>query len=382
VPPDSPDADKHSLTWSVCLPTSKRYDVRRSEPLLRPGNLDLLTGAPVPGRRFVVCDDGVLASWRHSLARYLEAHDVVARIMVVPGGEQSKQPSTLFELLEAFADFGLDRRNEPVIIVGGGAVMDVASFAAAIYRRGVPFIKVPTTVLGYVDAAIGIKTAINFNNTKNLVGSFSAPTAVLLDRGFFASLPGREISSGLSEIMKLAIGCDAPLFSDLETLTPDVVFGDKFRSLGSSVLFRAIEVIIRELEPNILEDDLHRPLDLGHTFSQVFEMVCGGDGAPRHGEAVALDLNLSCVIAARRRLLDRVSLQRVAKLSEALGMPTKVPAINSDDLWRSVVERTQHRGGLQRIPLPKRLGACIFVNDLTAREINEAFEYLVNAHWR
>lgn len=367
--------------WSISLPASTRYDVWSSEPLLDPSNLDILTGAPVPGRRFVICDDGVPVSWRRVLTGYFEAHGIVARIMVVPGGEQSKQPSMLFQLLEAFADFGLDRRNEPVIIVGGGAVMDVASLAASMYRRGVPFIKVPTTVLGYVDAAIGIKTAINLNNRKNLVGSFSAPIAVLLDRGFFASLPSREISSGLGEIMKLAIGCDASLFCELEALTPEVMFGDKFRSLGSNVLFRAIEVIVRELQPNILEDDLHRALDLGHTFSQVFEMVCDDD-PPRHGEAVALDLNLSCVIAARRRLLDGGSLRRVAELSETLGIPTKPPEIDPGRLWRSVLERTQHRGGFQRIPLPKRLGACVFINDLTAAEINGAFEYLVSTHWR
>ncbi len=377
--PDAPEADTRDWSWSISLPASTRYHVRRSEPLLQHDNLDLLTGAPVPGRRFVICDDGVPARWRRSLGRYLNLHDITAPIMVVPGGEQSKQPSMLLRLLGAFADFGLDRRNEPVIIVGGGAVMDVASLAASMYRRGVPFIKVPTTVLGYVDAAIGIKTAINFNNTKNLVGSFSAPTTVLLDRGFFASLPGREISSGLGEIMKLAIGCDARLFCELEALTPDVVFGDKFQSLGSNVLFRAVKVTIRELQPNIRENDLCRTLDLGHTFSQVFEM-CGEDPL-RHGEAVALDLNLSCVIAARRRLLDENSLRRVASLSEALGMPTKVPPIEFGGLWRSVAERTQHRGGLQRIPLPKRLGACVFINDLTETEISKAFDYLASTHW-
>jgi 3-dehydroquinate synthetase len=328
-----------------------------------------------------VCDGGVPKTWRASLARYLDHHGIGARILVVEGGEQSKRHEVLFEMLAEFEAFGLNRRNEPVIIVGGGALMDVASFAASIYRRGVPFIKIPTTLLAYVDASIGIKTAINFDNTKNLVGSFSPPLLVLLDRGFFRTLPSREVSNGLSEIMKLGIGCDEPLFRHLECLTPEVAFQDKFQTLGGDVLAHAIDVLVRELEPNIVEDELCRPLDLGHTFSQIFEMI-PGEEALRHGEAVALDLNLSCIIANRRGLMDGATLRRVATLSKTLGMPTKAPDIDPGKMWASVIERTRHRGGLQRVPLPHGLGDCVFVNDLDAAEMDDAFEFLINRHWQ
>jgi 3-dehydroquinate synthetase len=378
---DGLDSEDPRLSWSVSTSVSMRYNVRASGPLLGLGNQELLAGGPVPGRRFAVCDDGVPASWRESLARYFDHHGVDARILVVEGGEQCKRPEVLFQIIAEFEEFGLVRRNEPVLIVGGGALMDAASLAAAIYRRGVPFIKVPTTLLAYVDASIGIKTAINFNNRKNLVGSFSAPLVVLLDRGFFRTLPSREISSGLSEILKLGIGCDEALFHHLEALAPEVVFRDKFQSQGGTVLARAIDVMIRELEPNIHEDNLCRAVDLGHTFSQVFEMSFDKD-ALRHGEAVALDLNLSCIVANRRGLLDDDALRRVAVLTETLGLPTKVPEVDPGELWRSVAERTRHRGGLQRVPLPRRLGENVFVNNLTFAEVGNAYDRLLNQHWR
>jgi 3-dehydroquinate synthase len=304
-----------------------------------------------------------------------------ARILIVEGGERCKRPEMIFEIIDEFEKFGLVRRSEPVLIIGGGALMDAVSLAAAIYRRGVPFIKVPTTLLAYVDASIGIKTAINFNGKKNLVGSFSAPLAVLLDRGFFRTLPSREISSGLSEILKLGIGCDEELFYHLEALTPEVIFEDKFQSQDAMILTRAIEVMIRELEPNIHENNLCRAVDLGHTFSQVFEMSFGED-ALRHGEAVALDLNLSCIVANQRGLLDDHSLRRVAMLTETLGLPTKVPEADPGELWCSVAERTRHRGGLQRIPMPCRIGESVFVNDLTSSEVGNAYEFLLNQHWQ
>jgi 3-dehydroquinate synthetase len=245
--PDNADREEPRLSWSVSPSVRINYDVRMSEALLGSGNTDLLTGGLVPGRRFAVCDNGVPTSWRESLADYFDYHGVDARILVVEGGEQCKRPEVIFDIIIEFEEFGLARRNEPVLIIGGGALMDAASLASAVYRRGVPFIKVPTTLLAYVDASIGIKTAINFNKRKNLVGSFSAPVAVLLDRGFFRTLPGREISSGLGEILKLGIGCDEELFCRLEALTPEVIFEDKFQCQGGAILTRAIEVMIGEL---------------------------------------------------------------------------------------------------------------------------------------
>jgi 2-epi-5-epi-valiolone synthase len=364
-------------SWKVATNTRVRYFVRVAEPLLEQHHGGLLSGGPTPGRRFVVCDAGVPQPWLDSMRWYFKRHNIEADFLLIEGGEQSKTAETLFQIIAAFEHFQLDRRNEPVIIVGGGAALDAASLAASIYRRGVPFIKVPTTLLAYVDASIGIKTAINVNDIKNLVGTFAAPQVVLLDRAFFTTLPNREISSGLGEILKLGLGCDERLFQRLEELTAEVAFEDRFQSRGQDILARSISVMIRELEPNIYEDSLYRAVDLGHTFSQVYEMHSGGDGM-RHGEAVALDLQLSAVIAHHRGLMSGRTLRRLAALIETFRLPTRVPELDPGLLWRSVVERTRHRGGRQRVPLPCEPGTCVFVNDVSADEVVGAHQVLIN----
>jgi 3-dehydroquinate synthase len=349
--------------------------VRVSEPLLVAENLDLLCGGKVPGRRFVIVDDGVPQALQDNLRTYLETHGVEARLKALPGGESCKSLDTVIDILTEIDDFGVERRDEPILVVGGGAVLDAGGFAASIYRRGVPFVRVPTTLLAYVDAAVGVKTGVNFARRKNLVGTFAAPLMVLLDRGFLGSLPASEVSSGMGEVLKLAVGCDAGLFDLLDDQADHVDAKWLMHQVGAEVLERSIDVMLRELGKNLLEDDLRRIVDLGHTFSQAFEMRRGAVGL-RHGEAVALDLNLSAVIAARRGLLAHGDVERLARLTRRLGLPTQAPLIEPSELWNSVVDRTRHRGGRQSIPLPERIGSCVFVDDLTPKELCAAVDAL------
>jgi 3-dehydroquinate synthetase len=370
----------HSATplprhWRVSADRRQTYDVLVAEPLLGGLNHALLRGGSVPGRRLVVIDGGIPAAWRVRIRAYFKSHGVVIRLVVVPGGEAFKNTDSVLQLIQAFDDFELDRRNEPLIAIGGGAVLDTVGLAASLYRRGVPYIRVPSTLLAYVDASIGIKTGVNFGSSKNLIGTFAAPLSVLLDRAFLRSLPHREISSGLGEILKLALACDGELFAALEE------GADQFRSAqfsdegGFRLLAQAISVMLGELEPDMFEDNLYRSVDLGHTFSQPFELLVG-PAAMRHGEAVALDLNLSAIISHNRGILDTASLRRLACLTRRLGLPTTFPEIQAESLWRSVTERTRHRAGRQRIPLPTRVGGHTFIDDLRPDEVAEALSIL------
>jgi 2-epi-5-epi-valiolone synthase len=326
-------------------------------------------------------DSEICGHWQERLRRYFDAKDVEARYMAIPGGERSKNMEAVMSIVAELHQYGLDRRNEPPIVMGGGAVLDTGSFAASIYRRGVPFIRVPTTLLGYVDASVGIKTGVNVGSSKNLIGTFSAPELVLLDREFFGSLAPCEVASGLAEVLKLGLGCDTGLFRMLDAGAPAFASTRLRDSNGFKILARAIDVMLDQLQPNIYEGDLSRPLDLGHTFSQPLEM--SGDGTRvRHGEAVAFDLNLSAIISARRGVLSADELRRLADLTRRLGLSTTVPDIDPQVIWESLTERTQHRAGEQRTPLPRRIGECMFVNDLTRREICDAFEQLRDNHFR
>src|ERR1700674_1374626 len=140
------------LEWRVSTARATDYEVRVAEPLLDPANAALLEGGHVPGRRFVVVDDGVPPERRGDLEAYFDARGVSIGLLLVNGGERFKTIDNVLKVANAFAQFGLDRRNEPVVVVGGGAVLDTVSLAASLYRRGVPFVRVPTTLLAYVDA--------------------------------------------------------------------------------------------------------------------------------------------------------------------------------------------------------------------------------------
>lgn len=366
--------------WGVSADTQRSYEIRVVEPLLDLRNDALLSKGNVPGRRFVIMDNGICRQWQERLHRYFDAKQVEATYMVVPGGERHKNVEAVMSIVAELRQYGLDRRNEPPIIMGGGAVLDTGSFAASIYRRGIPFIRVPTTLLGYVDASVGIKTGVNVGSSKNLVGTFSAPELVLLDREFFGSLPPCEIASGLAEVLKLGLGCDTTLFRMLDAGAPAFASTRLRDADGFKILARAIDMMLAQLQPNIYERCLCRSVDLGHTFSQVFEMSDDGNRV-RHGEAVAFDLNLSAIISARRGILGEDELCQLADLTRRLGLPTAVPEVEPQVVWESLIERTQHRAGWQWTPLPRRIGECVFVNDLTRQEICDAFEELHDSHF-
>ncbi|MEV6276919.1 sedoheptulose 7-phosphate cyclase [Nocardia sp. NPDC051832] len=357
--------------WTVTHETSLNYEISIAEPLIPQHGELLLSGGPSPGRRFIVCDSGVPEAWLDTLRGYLAERRIDSDILILDGGENCKNHETLIRIIHRMDAFGVERRNEPVIIIGGGAVMDVAALAASLYRRGVPYIKVPTTVLSYVDASVGIKAGINFNQKKNLIGVFQPPQRVLLDRTFFQTLPRREIANALGEVLKLGVGCSAELFNALESASAQAVFEDRFQSAGVGILHTAIAVTIEEIEPNILEDDLCRAVELGHTFSPPWELG-DLDHRLRHGEAVALDIMLSVIISRARGLISDADARRVAHLTRRLDIVPTLPDIDVETIWASVLERTRHRAGQQRIPLPKGIGGVRFINDLEFGELEAA----------
>lgn len=327
-------------------------------------------GAGRDSRRFVVLDKNI-KSHEPEIASYFNHFGVEARIELFEPGEENKSLSSMTSLLEKLDSFPIRRREEPIIAIGGGVLTDVAAFAASVYRRGVPHIKIPTTLMGYVDAAIGIKCGINFNGNKNRIGAFEPPLGVLLDRTFLKTLPHRHIMNGLGEIIKLAVVLDAELFEWLEKDGVSCV-NDNFQGApGNAILERSIDLMVNELAPNLHEKNLARAVDFGHTFSMAYEMESGYDVL--HGEAVLMDIILSVFLAGVRGSLSERDADRI--LSLIAGLPYHLPAIQEatpEVLWRSIIERACHRNGLQRIPLPSGIGQCVFANDVTPDELNKA----------
>lgn len=353
------------------------YEIVNCPGIFEPNNPALLSvGKLEDARRFVVVDCNVEKYYSSEIRNYFTQNQVEAKIISFPGGEEYKTIDSYLSIVHELDAFPIHRRDEPIIAIGGGVLTDVVGFVASCYRRGIPYIKVPTTLMGYVDASIGVKTSVNFNGHKNRLGGFIPPQKVLLDKSFLKTLPKRHILNGMGEIIKMAIIKDAGLFSQLETHgARSVEF--KFQDEASdAILERSISGMIDELQHNLLEEDLARKVDFGHTFSYGLEMRHDSDLF--HGEAVLLDIALSTVIARERSILSPEETDRIFRLIHSLGMNLDTSILEPNLLWQSLQERIYHRNGLQRVPLPRGIGNCVFVNDIGLDEILSAIKLLEN----
>ena len=194
--------------------------------LLDPSNLQLLhsTGAPSEEymRRFAVVDTDVDLIYGKAMRNYFTVKGIELTVCVINGGEDEKRPDAVDKILDDLCAYK-HRRREPFLAIGGGVVLDIAGMAACLYRRGVPFVRVPTTLLVIVDASIGVKNGVDYNccvtkeSYKNRVGSFYAPSSCLLNNSFIATQDARNISNGLGEVLKLALVRSLDLFELLES---------------------------------------------------------------------------------------------------------------------------------------------------------------------
>lgn len=361
--------------WHVSHLRPIEYDVISAANVLDPHSTALLAcGRRHPGRRFVVVDEQVARHHAAALDAYFAHHGIEARIVRFPGGEAGKTMDAYLQLLQQLDDFPIHRRDEPIIAIGGGVLTDVVGFVAGSYRRGVPHIKVPTTLMGYVDAAIGVKSGVNFNRHKNRVGNFEPPLQVLLDHSFLTTLPQRDILNGVCEIIKLAVIKDVGLFEQLERHGARSVAQRFQDDEGRRILDRAIAGMLQELQPNLFEAELARNVDFGHTFS--YGLETHHEDRLLHGEAVLLDIIVSVLIAQRRGLLDATQAGRVFALIASLGIAPDLGLLDAELMWQALLDRVEHRNGLQRVPLPRGLGHCVFVNDISRTEITAAIASL------
>ena len=369
-------------SWHVKASQPVNYEVRLCQGVFDPNRTDLLDAGRPDGnrthRRFVVVDETVDRLYGTAMRQYFEHHGVTCEIMVVQAGEVRKEIDVVLRFVERLDAFGIDRRREPVIVVGGGVVMDIVGLAASLYRRGTPFIRVPTTLVGLVDAGVGVKTGVNFNGHKNQLGTYSAATLTLLDRGFLATLSRRHISNGLAEILKVGLIKDEALFGLLERYGR-LVLDENFQGTSpegadaaTAILEAAITGMLEELEPNLWEETLERSMDYGHTFSPAVEML--GLPAMLHGEAVCLDMALSTVLAHRRGLVSENECRRVFSVMSDLELPTWSPLHTPEVLGHALHATVRRRDGQQRLPLPVGIGNTVFVNDVSDEELVAAIE--------
>lgn len=319
----------------------------------------------------VVSDDRVAALYGERACAALRAAGwAVGPVLSFPEGEPSKSPETARDLIDRMLEIGVHRRGL-LVALGGGVVTDTAGYVAATYMRGIDYVNVPTSLIGQVDAAIGGKVAVNHPRSKNFIGAFHHPKAVVVDPDLTRSLPVEELRNGLAEALKVAIIHDRALFEHLEAHAEALSLGADEVALDR-VVARSLRGKIALLHPDPYEVDLRRPLNFGHTFAHPLEVA--RRFSMRHGYAVAVGMALSTRIARGRGVIGARAAARILGLLERLGLPTAAPPVDPLEVWEHVAVVRHIRGDALHYVLPAGIGATRIVDDLTREEFLAAWQ--------
>ncbi len=377
--------------WSYPVRASRQesYDVTYRRNLLSLDNPTLAKALRPGSSVLVVSTPTVDRLYGERLRTYLSAHAPQNDIssMVLSCSESEKSFDKVLSVCQRAADAGLARRSQ-VVCVGGGVLLDIAGLAATLFRRGIPHIRVPTTLIGMIDAAIGVKTAVNYNQSKSLLGTFTSPEACFIDPSFLATLPRRHLQCGLAELVKIAVMCSRELFTQFEAradrllLGPagmDVDLSEDLIQLGAYWTLKELELNLFERRELFEQESYARKLDFGHTFSPKIET--SSKHGILHGEAVAIDIALSVELAYRMGILDETARTRVLEALLKVGLPIHLDWLDASELHGSLVSVVRHRNGRLNLPLPSSIGSAVFVTDLSSVSLNlleEALRALSN----
>jgi 3-dehydroquinate synthetase len=284
-------------------------------------------------------------------------------MVIVECTEQSKTLQEVESLCRECFGAGMDRKSI-LIGCGGGVCTDLVTMAAAITRRGLAYLRIPTTLIGLIDAGIGIKGAVNLPGKKSAMGVFCPPEHVLLDPAFLKTLPVELMSDGLAEAIKVGIALDPILFEFLEQFSDQLVSFPSMASMEvlSELVWRSSLRLIEELEPNLYEDKTYmRVLDFGHTFSPLIESL--SNFRVTHGVAVAIDIALSSAVACELDLLTLGGRDRILRSLINAGLPIYSPLLTGENCARSLGEIEAHRGGQLNLVVPTGIGSTKFITE-------------------
>ena len=251
-------------------------------------------------------------------------------------------------------------RDGVLVALGGGVCSDIVTLAASMIRRGIDHVRIPTTLVSQIDAAIGIKGAVNFRGKKSFLGCFHPPAGVVVDTSTLSTLPGPAISDGIAEMIKMALVRSAELFELLQENVEALVH-KRFQSpMGERAIGLSIELMLCELEQNFYERQSYRRLvDFGHTFSPVVEAA--HQFSVSHGSAVATDIALSSALSVELGRMRLEAFEAVVDLLQRARLPLLVHQLSVDRCEEALAEARRHRGGSVNLVLPNELGDASFV---------------------
>ncbi|HEX8988482.1 MAG TPA: 3-dehydroquinate synthase [Rhodocyclaceae bacterium] len=357
-------------TLTVAL-GERAYPIHIGPGLLERGQL--VAEALATPRVAIVSNEVVAPLYLEKLSAGLRAAGVAVTPIILPDGESHKNWETLNAIFDALLADRCDR-STTVIALGGGVIGDLAGFAAASYQRGVPFVQVPTTLLAQVDSSVGGKTGINHPRGKNMVGAFWQPRLVLADTDTLSTLPDRELSAGLAEVIKYGLIRDLPFLEWLERNM------DALMSRDAAALSYAIErscankaEVVAGDERETAKDGGRALLNLGHTFGHAIETGLGY-GTWLHGEAVAAGTVMAAELSRRLGWLAQDDVDRIKKILVRAGLPVSGPDLGADRYIDTMGHDKKVIAGKLRLVLLRALGQAITYGDAPAVEVRAAIE--------
>jgi 3-dehydroquinate synthase len=359
---------------NVALGT-RSYDIAIGRGLL--ASLGARIAALRPGAKAVIVTDDNVARYHLEPAEAALRHaGVAASRIVVPSGEASKSYRVFEQVCEAVIASRIER-GDLAIALGGGVIGDLTGFVAAVVRRGLDYVQVPTTLLADVDSSVGGKTAIDSAHGKNLIGAFHQPILVLADTALLDTLPEREFRAGYAELVKYGLLGDADFFAWLEKNWREVFAGGN--SSGSSAREHAIAESCRAKAAIVARDERETGdralLNLGHTFGHALEAACGFSDRLLHGEAIGAGMALAFEFSARRQgLLPMAEAQRAIRHLAEVGLPTRLqdiprPLPSVDQLMDLIAQDKKVKRGMLTFILVRGIGSAFIEAGVDAREV-------------
>lgn len=296
-----------------------------------------------------------------ALSEALYKSGFTVKVFEVPDGEKSKSFRIAFGLMEQIARYDHFRKIF-IVAFGGGVVGDLAGYVAAAYKRGIPYVQVPTTFLAQIDSAIGGKTAVDLSVGKNLVGAFYQPKLVYSDAAVLSTLKPRQIRNGLAEAVKYGVICDKKLFDYLARNYQRLL--DRDIPILQEVVVRCsrikAEVVCRDEKET---KGIRTILNFGHTIGHAIE-AAGGYRLYHHGEAVALGMRAAAEISVAYGMMRRMDAAALNQLLSAIGLPEKIEKVRLEDILRLMQHDKKFQGGTTRFVLAKGIGGVQVVDDV------------------
>jgi 3-dehydroquinate synthase len=352
------------ITLTVDL-GDRSYPIYIGDGLL--GNTNLLQ-QHIPGRNVLVVSNVTVAPlyMEKTLAMLTGKH---VETCILPDGEEYKNLDTLNTIYDVLLGKKLDR-NSTIIALGGGVIGDMAGFAAASYQRGVHLVQIPTTLLAQVDSSVGGKTAVNHPLGKNMIGAFYQPGAVIADTSSLNTLPDRELSAGIAEVIKYGLIRDLPFFNWLQQNMSKLLARD------ADALAHAIEVSCRNKAEVVAADEKESGqralLNLGHTFGHAIEAGMGY-GKWLHGEAVAAGMRMAAIMSHQLGWISSDDVDRMTELLKQANLPVDAPVELSPERFVELMSVDKKvMDGVLRLVLLKDIGHAVITNDYTQEQLVEA----------